>query len=85
MKKTFTTMNFDNGKFIATVFDAVSNQEIYKTSPCLTQLQATQQVNNFLTSGNTNTSAPRTVITNTTTFKNIPPTGPVTPRRCCGR
>lgn len=85
MKKTFTTMDVVEGKFVATVFDAVSNQEIFKTAPRSTQLQATLDVNNFLTSETTNPVTPGTVIKNTTSFNSKSASSTPAPRRCCGR
>lgn len=84
MKKTYTQMDIVEEKYIATVFDATNNQELYKTQPHLTQLQATQEVNSFLTSKPV--TPIRTTITNTTTYKSNPaPQAANIPRRCCGR
>jgi hypothetical protein len=86
MNKTYTVMNVIDGKFIGIVYDSTNNQELYRTSPKHTQLQATLDVNNFLTSSvsNTNTKPVRATITNTTTFK-ATSTPTTAPRRCCGR
>lgn len=90
MKKTFTAIDVIDGKFVATIFDPTNNQEIFKTRPHRTQLQATQEINDFLISRSTDPSKPqkREVIVNTTNIKappSGPKTGPATPRRCCGR
>lgn len=80
---TFTSMDLIDGKFVATIYDSTNNQEIYKTKPHKTQLQATQDITAFLTS---TTNNKQTVVNNTTTFKK-PLTTPSIPqqKRCCGR
>lgn len=85
MTKTYTSMDLIDGKFVATVFDSTNNQEIYKTKPHRTQLQATQDVTSFLTSIPTNSK--QATITNTTKFNTQTVPAVTTPvrQRCCGR
>jgi hypothetical protein len=85
MSKYYTTLDVVDDKFIGTVYDANTNTTVYKTTPYLTQLEATQQIDKFLATGvippeNAATPTSQTVITNTY----VAPT-PTPPRRCCGR
>ena len=83
MKKYYTSINLVDNRYIGTVFDSNNNQEVYKSKPYSSQLQAVQDITNFLTGQQTqlNSNTSRQVITNTTTH--VP--APSTPRRCCGR
>jgi len=84
MAKYYTVLDVNEGQFIATVFENNTNREVYKTKPYMSQLQATNDVNNFLTNTVTPVTEPvnsSTVITNTTLPVNVP-----TKRGgCCGR
>lgn len=91
MQNVYTTIDYVDGKYVAIVFDANTNQELYKSNPYKNQLRATQDVNNFLASQNTktpNTPSGGATIVNTFSsagsFKTSTPP-PTHKRRCCGR
>ena len=83
MKKYFTSINIIEEKYVGTVFDQNTNQEVYKSKPYTSQSQALQDVNTFLVTSKppTKDPVPNTII-NTTTQVAGAPSGP---RRCCGR
>lgn len=79
MKKYYTTIDLQDGKFVGTVFSSSTNQEVYKTKPYSSQIQAVQDITGYLT-GQQNT--PQTI---TNTASHVPAPAPVTRGRCCGR
>lgn len=83
MKKYYTSINLVDNKFVGTVFDSSNNQEVYKTQQYSSQIQAVQDITNFLTGQQTQIppTAPRQVITNSTSHVPVQSA----PRRCCGR
>jgi len=83
MKKYFTSIDIVDGKYIGTVFDQNTNQEIYKSKAYTSQSQALQDVNTFLVTSKppTKDPVPNTIV-NTTTQVAGAPSGQ---RRCCGR
>lgn len=84
MKKYFTNLHIENSMFIATVFDANTNQEIYKTKPYNAQSKATEDVNKFLTNQKTTQNSPSIpeAFINSTVHK---PVLGVPSKKCCGR
>lgn len=83
MKKYFTSINKIEEKYVGTVFDQNTNQELYKTKPYTSQSQALQDVNTFLVTSKPPTTDPiPTTIVNTATPVTGAPSGQ---RRCCGR
>jgi hypothetical protein len=83
MKKYFTSLEVQNDQFVATVFDANTNQELYKTKPYSSQSRAMKDANNFLTNQKPSEEpSSESTIVNTTTYTSVPGT---LPRRCCGR
>ena len=83
MKKYYTTLDSVNGQFIGTVFDAVTNQEVYKTKLHQTQVQVTQDITTFLQTANPPKADPVTPQQYINTLKPVTITGAV--RKCCGR
>lgn len=83
MKKYFTSINIVEEKYVGTVFDQNTNQEVYKTKSYASQSQALQDVNIFLVTSKPPTTDPvPNTIVNTATQVAGAPSGP---RRCCGR
>lgn len=87
MKKYYTSLNLEDGKFVGTVFESVSNNMVYKTKPYPSQTQVVQDINTYLTTSAPPTTEPhsqpvqhQTIIN---TVERLPATG--TTRRCCGR
>jgi hypothetical protein len=83
MKKYFTSINIIDEKYIGTVFDQNTNQEIYKSKAYTSQSQALQDVNTFLVTSQppTKDPVPSTIVNTTTPV----PGAPSGQRRCCGR
>jgi mevalonate pyrophosphate decarboxylase len=79
MNSYFSTISLENGRFVGTVYNSSTNQEVYKTQPHPSQILANRDVNNFIKTAQVNTPS-----TNAITSPSTPPTT-VTPRRCCGR
>ena len=87
MKNYYTSINLEEGRFVGTVHDSLTNNTLYKSKPYNSQSQVVQDINTFLT-----TSAPpitepqpqapqhQTIIN---TVNRLPATGGN--RRCCGR
>lgn len=85
MKKYFTSLDKVDGQFIGIVFDANTNQEVYKTKPYLTQVQVTQDITEFLQTSNPPKADPVVPQQYTNTFAPITITGSTKRGRCCGR
>lgn len=88
MKKYFTSLVIENDQFVAIVYDANTNQELYKSKPYNTQTKAMQDVNNFLAGQKTiisNQSAQLPISQTTINTITPIPTQGGAPRRCCGR
>jgi hypothetical protein len=87
MKKFFTSVNIENNLFIAVVYDANTNQEVYRTRPHLSQSNALQDVNKFITNQKSvQTVAPsQQTIINSTSYTSTHSSLPPTSRKCCGR
>ncbi len=83
MKKYFTSINIIDEKYIGTVFDQNTNQEVYKSKPYTSQSQAIQDVNTFLVTSKppTKDPVPNTIVNTATPV----PGAPSGQRRCCGR
>lgn len=84
MKKYFTSLEVQNNLFIATLFDANTNQELFKSNPCNSQSKAMKEVNAFITNQKpieNGPPKPQTFI-NTAQYKPVPG---VPQKRCCGR
>lgn len=79
MSNFFSTISLDNGRFVGTVYNSSTNQEVYKTQAYPSQILANRDVNNFIKTAQVNTPTTNAISGPTTT-----PTA-VTPRRCCGR
>lgn len=84
MAKFYTTIEVINEKYIGIVYDANSNNIVYKTEPYISQLETVRQVDKFLATGieppkDASTPTNQTVITNTY----VPVSKPR--RSCCGR
>jgi hypothetical protein len=83
MKKYFTSLEVQNDQFVATVFDANTNQELYKTKPHRSQSHAMKDVNGFLTNQKPIKESPQAgTFVNTAVHPPVPGT---TSRRCCSR
>jgi hypothetical protein len=87
MKKYFTAVNIENNLFVAVIYDSNTNQEIYRTKPHISQSNALQEVNKFITNQKSiNPAAPsQQTILNSTTYTSTGPSQSTTTRRCCGR
>jgi hypothetical protein len=87
MKKYFTSLEVQNDQFVATVFDANTNQELYKTKPYRSQSNAIKDANNFLTNQKpTKQSLEESSEINTLINTAVhTPVLDAPPRRCCGR
>lgn len=87
MKKFFTAVNIENNLFIAIVYDASTNQEIYKTKPHISQANALQEVNKFITNQKTvqTSTTPQQTILHSTSYTSTNSSASPTTRRCCGR
>lgn len=84
MKKYFTSLEIQNNLFIATLYDANTNQELYKSKPCNSQSKAMKEVNAFITNQKPVEPTPSTPspFINTAVHKPVPGTPQ---KRCCGR
>jgi len=86
MKKYFTSVEILENSYVGTVFDASTNQELYKSKPYPCQSQAIKDINTFLTTSKPPTTDPTPTapqaFTNTVTHTPGAPSGQ---RRCCGR
>jgi hypothetical protein len=62
MKKYFTTLDLEDGKFVGSLHDPDTNQVVYKTKGYNSQSQVTSDINEYITKNksNKNTSQPRT-------------------------
>jgi hypothetical protein len=87
MKKFFTAVNIENGSFVAVVHDTNTNQEIYRTKPHISQSNALQEVNKFITNQKSiqPTAPSQQTIINSTAYTSTGPAQSSTTRRCCGR
>lgn len=86
MNNFFTTFDLENGLFVATLYEATTNNVVYKTQPYPSQHQATNDINNFLINRKPNTQSQSITPSPTTSINNTIHTNPpVTTRRCCGR
>lgn len=85
MKKYFTSLDKINEQFIGTVFDASTNQEVYKTKSYPTQVQVTQDITEFLQTSNPPKADPVAPQQYTNTFTPITITGTAKRGSCCGR
>jgi hypothetical protein len=87
MKKYYTSLNLEDGKFVGTVFESVSNNMVYKTKPYTSQTQVVQDINTYLATSAPPVTEPQTQPVQHQTIINtvdrLPATG--TTRRCCGR
>ena len=86
MKKYFTSVQISEGNYVGTVYDADTNQELYKSNPYSTQSQAIKDINIFLTTAKSPTTTPTPSIpsTFTNTITHVPG-APKAGGRCCGR
>jgi hypothetical protein len=82
MKNYYTSINLEEGRFVGTVYDSLTNKDLYNT-----QSQVVQDINIFLTTLAPPTTEPRpqtpqnrTIIN---TVNHLPATGGN--KRCCGR
>jgi len=88
MNTYYTTINLENNQFVGAVFNPNTNQEIFKTRPHNSQLQAVQEINNFLQNKTAKDIPPQQPIQITNTIKPVIIPGVKsnsTGRRCCGR
>jgi len=80
MKQYFTSLEVSNEGYVATLFDSLTNQPVYKTKAYTSQVEANMDVANYVRTQNTPSA----------------PSGPVDPnkphpfpqtlkRKCCGR
>jgi hypothetical protein len=85
MQKYFTNLEIENNMFTGTVFDANTNQELYKTKPYNAQSKAMEDINNFITNQKTTKDVPslipETIVNTTAPIQN----NQTVARRCCGR
>jgi hypothetical protein len=88
MSQYYTALNISNEGYIGTVYNSATNQPVYTTKAHPSQFQASQDINNFLATGNNPEGSPKTV-TNTTVYRpelNTPKLPSQQPTRsCCGR
>ena len=85
MKKYFTSLDLEDGKFIGSLHDPDSNKVIYKTKGYNSQHQVTSDINEYLTKlKNSETKVtphqPHTIV-NTINYQSVATKG----GRCCGR
>jgi hypothetical protein len=64
MKNYYTSINLEEGRFVGTVYDSLTNKDLYKTKSYNTQSQVVQDINTFLT-----TLAPPTTASSSNTTK----------------
>ena len=90
MKRYYTSLDIANDMFVATVFDANTNQELFKSRPYHSQAQAMTDVNTYIRTqrppeapaNRPRQSKPvQQTIVNTAVQRAVPGS----PRRCCGR
>jgi len=87
MSNYFTTIDLVEGKFVGTVFNANTNTEVYKSKPYGSQIQASEDITNYLVTKASDTQQGSPVssnepIVNTVTYTPAPGR---TTGRCCGR
>ena len=85
MRKYYTSLDMQNGEYIGTVYDASSNQEVYKTKAYPSQVQVTQDVTTFLQTSNPPKVDPVQPQQYQNTFQPTVITGSVSRGGCCGR
>jgi hypothetical protein len=87
MKNYYTSINLEEGRFVGTVYDSLTNKDLYKTKSYNTQSQVVQDINTFLTTSAPPTTEPRPQTPQSRTIINtvnhLPATGGNT--KCCGR
>jgi hypothetical protein len=87
MTRYFTSVDLVDNMFVATVYNAQTNESVYKTPPYYDQSQATQDANTFLVTSKPPTTVPSPSVPTSQTIvnriQNVNVSG--TTRRCCGR
>lgn len=88
MANYFTTIDSEGDKFVGTVYDANTNAVVYKSKPYLSQSQASQDINSYLTTSRPPTTDPTAApgsqaTVNTITYNTAP--SRLSTGRCCGR
>lgn len=84
MKKYFTSLDLEEGKYVGSLYDPDTNQTIYKTKGYNSQSQVTSDINEYLSklkSSENKIQPSGQTILNTTVYK----TAMSTKRSCCGR
>jgi hypothetical protein len=84
MKKYFTSLDLEEGKYVGSVYDPDTNQVVYKTKGYNSQSQVTSDINEYLTKlkpAESKVQPAGQTIVNTAVYK----TSTTYQKRCCGR
>jgi hypothetical protein len=82
----YTVLGSQDGLIVGTVFNSLTNQEVYKTKTYATQSQVTREVNIFLAQKSEHsTTTPQKTVTNVIKSTASLPSSPTKQQRCCGR
>lgn len=83
MKKYFTTLDSEDGKFVGMLHDPDTNQVVYKTKPYSSQSQVTSDINQHITQLKMSHQQPQQSQTIVNTVRQQ--TFQMPKRTCCGR